>query len=137
MRKLPPLVTLAAIAVATTLAHDAGRQSGPGVANAVVTGASGYRAVIDPATGRLAETDASKSTTALPADLVNALRTDSEGLVERKSPVEGGGFYVNLEGRFQSSMVAGIDENGRLTTECLSGDLSAAEDVLSGGDDDE
>ena len=60
-------------------------------------------------------------TTDLRAGLGEALSTSSEGLVEVKSPVAGGGVMVNLEGRFQSAMVIETDANGNVTAPCVSG----------------
>ncbi len=51
--------------------------------------------------------------------LGDAASQSSEGLVEEKSPVKGGGYMVNLQGRFQNAMSMTIDENGNTTAPCL------------------
>ena len=60
-------------------------------------------------------------TTELQAGLGEALSTSSEGLVETKSPVAGGGVMVNLEGRFQNAMVIEKDADGNITAPCVAG----------------
>ena len=60
-------------------------------------------------------------TTELQAGLGEALSTSSEGLVEVKSPVSGGGVMVNLEGRFQNAMVIEKDADGHITAPCVAG----------------
>ncbi len=42
-----------------------------------------------------------------------------EGLVEEKSPVQGGGVMVNLQGRFQNAMTMSVDANGQLSAPCV------------------
>jgi hypothetical protein len=55
------------------------------------------------------------------AALGEALSTSSEGLVEEKSPVAGGGVMVNLQGRFQNAMTIAVDENGTVAAPCITG----------------
>jgi hypothetical protein len=51
-----------------------------------------------------------------------ALSTSSEGLVEEKSPVSGGGVMVDLQGRFQNAMTLEQDANGNITSApCIAG----------------
>jgi hypothetical protein len=51
----------------------------------------------------------------------DALSTSSEGLVEEKNDV-GGGYMVNLQGRFQNAMIMTVDENGKtISAPCVSG----------------
>lgn len=51
--------------------------------------------------------------------LGNAVSQSSEGLVEEKSPVKGGGYRVNLQGRFQNAMTMSIDAKGNITSSCV------------------
>lgn len=57
----------------------------------------------------------------LRAVLGDAISTSGEGLVEEKSPVQGGGVMVNLQGRFQNAMTIEKDANGNITAPCVSG----------------
>jgi hypothetical protein len=57
----------------------------------------------------------------LRAAMGDALSTSSEGLIEVKSPVAGGGYTVELQGRFQNAMMIQVDQNGNATAPCLSG----------------
>jgi hypothetical protein len=45
-----------------------------------------------------------------------AISQSSEGLVEAKNPVKGGGYSVNLQGRFQNAMTLSIDADGHITS---------------------
>ena len=49
----------------------------------------------------------------------DAVSQSSEGLVETKSPVKGGGYMVNLQGRFQNAMTMTIDANGNTSAPCV------------------
>jgi hypothetical protein len=51
--------------------------------------------------------------------LGDAVSQSSEGLVEEKSPVRGGGVMVNLQGRFQNAMTMSIDANGNVSAPCV------------------
>lgn len=51
--------------------------------------------------------------------LGDAVSQSSEGLVEAKSPVKGGGYMVNLQGRFQNAMTMTIDANGNTSAPCV------------------
>ena len=51
--------------------------------------------------------------------LGDAVSQSSEGLVEEKNPVKGGGYRVNLKGRFQNAMTLSIDVNGKVTSSCV------------------
>lgn len=64
---------------------------------------------------------------ALDAELRNALRRDSEGLVPTVHP--NGAVSVNLQGRFQSASVARLDANGKVFV--CSEESSAIEHVLN------
>jgi len=51
--------------------------------------------------------------------LGDAASQSSEGLVEVKNPVKGGGYMVNLQGRFQNAMTMNVDANGNKTAPCV------------------
>jgi hypothetical protein len=51
--------------------------------------------------------------------LGDAVSQSSEGLVQEKSPVPGGGVMVNLQGRFQNAMTMTIDANGNVSAPCV------------------
>lgn len=55
------------------------------------------------------------------AVLGDAISTSADGLVVENSPVPGGGKMVNLQGRFQNAMTISVDENGNVSTPCISG----------------
>jgi hypothetical protein len=87
-------------------------QTTPG-ATATQGGMMGY---IDPETGQI--TDTPRTTKQAPIelspDLENAMSTSSEGLVEEKSPLPGGGYFIDLKGRFQSPLVGIQDKDGNI-----------------------
>jgi PAS domain-containing protein len=56
-----------------------------------------------------------------------ALSTSSDGLVEVRSLVPGGGIMVDLNGRFRQIMVATVNENGEFSVVCTSGPGSLPE----------
>lgn len=70
---------------------------------------------IDPKTGALLQEPAPGAVMMefSPA-MRNAMSTSSEGLVERESPVPGGGMIVDLQGRFQSPLIATVDADGKV-----------------------
>lgn len=51
--------------------------------------------------------------------LGNAVSQSSDGLVEEKVLVKGGGYRVNLQGRFQNAMTMSIDAKGNVTSSCV------------------
>jgi hypothetical protein len=51
--------------------------------------------------------------------LGEALSTSSEGLVEEKSTVPGGGVMVDLQGRFQNAMTYTVNADGSVSAPCL------------------
>jgi hypothetical protein len=122
-RKFPLIVLM--FAVFTTAAMLA--TNGPTVGEKPISPAeqaltpSGYMIHIDPVTGRLAEPAPGTTPIVFDAQLQNALSTSPEGLVEVNSPVEGGGTMIDLQGRFQSTMVSTVDKNGVLQAPCFSG----------------
>ena len=133
-RKLPLIVlaiavlTVVTIKITNTPAEETTlQQAQPHVA--------GYMIHIDPATGQMTERAPGTTPLVIDPDLQNALSTSAEGLVELPSPIEGGGMIVDLQGRFQNTMISTIDEDGTLHAPCLSGlpDTSTSE---SGKTDD-
>lgn len=66
-------------------------------------------------------TNATPQMSGLRAGLGEALSTSTEGLVEVKSPGSGGGYMVNLQGRFQNAMTIAVDENGTVSAPCITG----------------
>ena len=81
---------------------------------------AGYVVHIDPATGRVTEPSPSTVPVAIDEQWANRLSTSSEGLVEKPSPVPGGGTMVDLRGRFQNTFVAAVDDSGRVGATCIS-----------------
>jgi hypothetical protein len=47
-----------------------------------------------------------------------ALERSAEGLTE--TPAPGGGFLLDLQGRYQSAMVATVDDDGGTRVDCVS-----------------
>jgi len=83
---------------------------------------AGYVIHIDPVTGAIVEKSATSEPILLNEKMRDAFSRSEDGLVEVASPVEGGGTMINLEGRYQNSMVSTVDENGELqAAPCLSG----------------
>jgi hypothetical protein len=76
---------------------------------------------IDPASGAFVEPREGAVPVVLDGEVLNALSTSAQGLAETPSPVAGGGVMVDLRGRFQSTHVAVLDGEGRLTAPCRSG----------------
>lgn len=78
-------------------------------------GQSGYRIMINPDTGEiLAPTRQFRPSMHLSIDEANAMSTSHDGLYEKRLP--GGGYAVNLQGRFQSSLFATVDKAGNVIT---------------------
>lgn len=75
------------------------------------------RAVVDPRTGRLVK-EPPASGVVLSPQMREALSDSSEGLVE--VPWGRGGFRVDLEGRFQSAVIAVVDDGGAVKVDCVS-----------------
>jgi hypothetical protein len=91
----------------------------------------------DPQTGLLSMIGPDNSIIPLSPELQNALSTSHEGLVEEQAP--GGGVIVNLQGRFQSLMVATQGTDNKVSVECLSNSVgethSCAADKLKSNND--
>jgi hypothetical protein len=75
---------------------------------------------IDPQTGAIRPSPAPGTVPLVlsPRD-ANAMRTDTEGLVEVPSSVPGGGVKLDLQGRFQSPLVGTIDADGKVRIQHL------------------
>ena len=108
--------------------HHSGAETQPGAAARQITpefsmpvGSAGQILSLDPVTGKPRTTPAPAQAEDLRAILGDAVSTSSEGLVQEKSPVEGGGIIMNLQGRFQNAVAATVDANGNLTAPCISG----------------
>ena len=82
--------------------------------------AGGLRVYIDPQTGAIRQTPFPGSA---PLQLTpreqNALSTSHEGLVEVPSALPGGGVKLDLQGRFQSPLIATIDATGKVKMQHL------------------
>jgi hypothetical protein len=89
--------------------------------------AGGLRVHIDPQTGRLTTKPGAGIPMQLSPAEVNAMSTSHHGLVEALSPRARGGVFINLQGRFQSSLVATVDETGKVTIRRLDADALSAE----------
>ena len=95
-------------------------QQGAGEPAAALSGASGMVIYIDPQTGAIRNTPTPGTVPVqLTPQLQNALSTSHQGLTESPNPVPGGGVKVDLQGRFQSPLVATIDANGKLKMQHL------------------
>ena len=133
MKSLGSLVTLNVLVVAACLIGTKGQavsQELPDASALREASASldgGLRVHIDPQTGRLTK----KPGTGIPMQLspaeVNALSTSHHGLVEALSPRSRGGVFINLQGRFQSPLVATVDETGKVTIHHLDADSLSVE----------
>jgi hypothetical protein len=60
-------------------------------------------------------------TTDLRTALGEALSTSSEGLVEEKNSLPGGGYVSDLQGRFQNAVIVEKDADGNLIAPCVTG----------------
>jgi hypothetical protein len=114
-----PLFAAACIA-ATALPASAeeGQPSAPHAGTDVSKDAPGMKAFVDPQTGAFTREPA-PGTAPLqlsPAER-NAFSTSHEGLVEVPSTVPGGGFRLDLQGRFQSPLTATVGPDGKVTTQ--------------------
>ena len=69
---------------------------------------------VDPQTGLIVNAPAPGAVPLpLPPDVVNALSSSHQGLVEVSSPLPGGGVQIDLQGRFRSPVFATIDSTGK------------------------
>lgn len=66
----------------------------------------GMNVYIDPQTGEfISEPKQGQNALKITPEMQNATSTSSEGLVEEKSAVPGGGVMIDLKGRFQSPLI--------------------------------
>jgi hypothetical protein len=118
LRLLPALAALSALLPAGGASaiepDESPTQSSPTTLSPVATG--GLVAVIDPATGTVTEDPELIERLLADPAIQNALSTSSEGLVEEVLPL-GGGVRVDLQGRFQSVVVALREPSGRVRIE--------------------
>jgi hypothetical protein len=92
-------------------------------------GTAAMRAYLNPETGRIETGPVPLSDAALDPETENALRRDSEGLVEVRHA--DGSVSIDLQGRFQNVSILRIDENGK-TVVCTE-HAECAGHVLQGG----
>jgi hypothetical protein len=106
-------VVLGAFAVAAEPAVPGNGQSE--TASTVAGGTPGMVIYVDPKTGAFLKEPAPGTVPLhLTPQLSHALSTSHHGLVETPSPVPGGGFKLDLQGRFQNPLFATIDADGTL-----------------------
>jgi hypothetical protein len=87
---------------------------------AAVSSAPGMTVYIDQRTGALLPGPTPDTVPLqLTPEIRNALSTSDQGLVEVPSLEPGGGFKVNLQGRFQSPLFAITDANGKVKIQHL------------------
>ena len=89
------------------------RVASEGNAAKVSARGAGLMAFVDPATGKLVEPSAADLAAffARNPELRKALSTSTEGLTE--VPLPGGGYKVDLQGRFRSTIVATVGPDGK------------------------
>jgi hypothetical protein len=115
---LRAFIPLAAVACLVAMAPTGGTDAGPDTAAETSVGSSEYapraalRAYLDPETGRLGTRPAQASPLSLDPGTREALRRDSEGLVEVHHP--DGSISMHLQGRFQSATVVRIGDDGKV-----------------------
>jgi hypothetical protein len=81
---------------------------------------AGLKIYIDPQTGAIRRDPAPGTVPLeLSPELKDAFSTSHEGLTEVPSTVPGGGFKLDLKGRFQSPLVGTIDADGKLKMQHL------------------
>lgn len=120
-RLLPSLLGIAAcFAVASPALSEEGTSgSQPSAESSAPAGAAGMTVYIDPQTGALLSAPAPGS---VPLQLSprerNALSTSHQGLVE--VPLPGGGYKLDLQGRFQNPLIATVGADGKVKMQHLS-----------------
>jgi hypothetical protein len=82
------------------------------------SGGAGMKVYTDPQTGAIIPEPAPGSENlVLPPQLQESFSTSSEGLVQVPSPEPGGGVKLDLQGRFQSPLIATFGADGKLRME--------------------
>jgi hypothetical protein len=112
------LIVIACVtATAQPGSAEEGKPSAPARAGAdAPKDAPGMKAFIDPQTGGFVrEPPPGTAPLVLSPAESNALSTSHQGLVEVPSTVPGGGFKVDLQGRFQSPLTATVGPDGKVT----------------------
>lgn len=121
MRRLACLALAAATVLVTAGDHGA-RESGLTTTSIVAPesppGLSGMVVEIDKVTGLPVTPTPETIRDLLEQQDRNRLSRSSEGLVEVPSAVAGGGYMVDLQGRFQHSMTVTIDASGSMHSTC-------------------
>ncbi len=134
MKRLLPLTLVAAFVVVAaavallSVTVDADQTAQATNTSESIVPPAGYVVYIDPATGKIVEQSPSATPVLFDSEISNALSTSSEGLKEVPSPGPGGGTMIDLQGRFQNSMVVVTDEDGNLTAPCISEPAIKSED---------
>jgi hypothetical protein len=83
----------------------------------IVAQAQGMIGSIDPSTGEIRQTPAPGPGLVLSPQELNAASTSHEGLREVPSDRPGGGYRIDLQGRFQSPLMGSVDPAGRARIE--------------------
>jgi len=91
------------------------------ISNAPAEDTAGFVVHIDPVTGKPTAPAPGVFPVMLDAKTRYAFSTSFEGLERQSSTVPGGGFFVDLEGRFQHGYVAAGDNLGAVKVPCISG----------------
>lgn len=99
------------IAVGPALGGDFAAPADVGMAEA-----QGQRAFTDPSTGKLMERQPENvAPLTLSTAEKNAVSTSGDGLAEAPISI-GRGYKIHLQGRFQSPMIATVDDSGKVRT---------------------
>jgi hypothetical protein len=116
-RRYAPVFAVACVAAAALPATaEEGQQPAPHGGTDVSKDAPGMRAFVDPQTGELVREPAPGTAPLQPSPAErDAFSTSHQGLVEAPSPVPGGGFTLDLQGRFQSPLTATVGPDGTVT----------------------
>lgn len=78
---------------------------------------NGMSVYLDPQTGEfISEPKPGQKVLEITPEMQNATSSSSEGLVEEKSPIPGGGVTMDLQGRFQSPLIITQDPTGNSKT---------------------
>jgi hypothetical protein len=86
----------------------------------VVKSEGGLLIHVDPRTGAILKEPAPGSVPLLVSpQFLNSISTSHQGLVEALSSVPGGGVKLDLQGRFQSPLIATVDAEGKVKIQHL------------------
>ena len=97
---------------------------------------SAQRAYLDPQTGRLTDKPPpGAEVLTLSQEELNMLSTSHEGLVER--PLPGGGYILDLQGRFRHMAVATVAEDGTVEIREVAGEVFLPADPEQSNTEDE